>query len=252
MRFVFSRIHHSIIYVCDSCEGACHRWHPQAFLPQYGVEPLSAELPFCWPAWGMAYPDTGTKPQSLSYQRRRPEETLLYKVVQEFLISFYEQVERELPEGEGLPKFAKREFDEFLKCGILAHGFLRAQCKECRHERLVAFSFKRRGFCPSCGASRMAESAAHLVDEVLPLKPIRQWVLTFPYHLRLLLAMNPTVMGEVLGIFHRALNTYQCKKSGLIAGYLRPKTQSETQKGKFHRVKQEKWPFQVGNIPKNS
>jgi hypothetical protein len=39
---------------------------------------------------------------------------------------------------------------------------------------LVAFSCKRRGFCPSCGARRMIESVAHLVDHVLPDQPIRQ------------------------------------------------------------------------------
>jgi hypothetical protein len=30
---------------------------------------------------------------------------------------------------------------------------------------------------PSCGAGRMAESAALLVDEILPEVPMRQWVL---------------------------------------------------------------------------
>lgn len=39
----------------------------------------------------------------------------------------------------------------------------------------VAFSCKRTGFCPSC-TRRMSDSAAHLVDEVLPDVPIRQWV----------------------------------------------------------------------------
>ena len=42
---------------------------------------------------------------------------------------------------------------------------------------------ERRGFCPSCGARRMAESAALLVDEVLPHEPMRQWVLSFPFQL---------------------------------------------------------------------
>ena len=59
------------------------------------------------------------------------------------------------------------------------------KCDACRHEKLVAFSCKRRGFCPSCGARRMAETAAHLVEHVLPEQPIRQWVLSFPYPLRL-------------------------------------------------------------------
>ena len=35
-------------------------------------------------------------------------------------------------------------------------------------ERLVAFSCKGRGFCPSCGARRMAQTAAWLVDDILP------------------------------------------------------------------------------------
>ena len=94
------------------------------------------------------------------YARRRPEETILYQLVQENLESFLAQVEAE--RGSGLPEFVKDEFDAFLACGILAHGFLRLRCSECGHEKLVAFSCKRRGFCPSCGARRMAETAAHL------------------------------------------------------------------------------------------
>lgn len=152
----------------------------------------------------------GTSP---GYERRRPEKTLLYQLVQQNLLSFYDQLERE--HGSSLPDFVKKEFDEFLKCGILAHGFLRAQCQSCKHEKLVAFSCKRRGFCPSCGARRMTEAAAHLVDEVLPIRPYRQWVLSFPFQLRYLFAKESKVMGEVLQIFHRALNTYQCKKAGL-------------------------------------
>jgi Transposase zinc-binding domain len=68
----------------------------------------------------------------------------------------------------------------FLECGILAHGFLRLRCAECAHEKLVAFSCKRRGICPSCGARRMVETAAHLVDHVIPPVPVRQWVVSFP------------------------------------------------------------------------
>src|SRR5215831_14283586 len=100
------------------------------------------------------------------YERRRPEETILYQLVQENLESFLAQVEAE--RGSGLPEFVKAEFDAFIACGILAHGFLRLRCSECGHEKLVAFSCKRRGFCPSCGARRMAETAAHLVDCVIP------------------------------------------------------------------------------------
>ena len=60
------------------------------------------------------------------------------------------------------------EFEAFLECGILAHGFLRLRCGECAHEKLVAFSCTRRGFCPACGVRRMTETAAHLVEQVIP------------------------------------------------------------------------------------
>lgn len=55
------------------------------------------------------------------------------------------------------------------------------RCEHCHAEKLVAFSCKKRDFCPSCGARRMAETAALLADEVLPECPLRQWVLSLPH-----------------------------------------------------------------------
>jgi hypothetical protein len=40
----------------------------------------------------------------------------------------------------------------------------------------------------------MVESAAHLVDHVFPEAPFRQFVLTLPFPLRLLLATEPKVL----------------------------------------------------------
>ena len=50
------------------------------------------------------------------------------------------------------PEATLLEFEAYLKCGRLEHGFLRVRCEDCHAEKLVAFSCKRRGFCPSCGA----------------------------------------------------------------------------------------------------
>ena len=83
--------------------------------------------------------------------------------------------------------------------------FLRVRCESCHHEKLVAFSCKRRGFCPSCGARRMVDSAALLVDEVLPMAPYRQWVFSVPFQLRFLFASYPELMGKALGIVYRAI-----------------------------------------------
>jgi hypothetical protein len=50
---------------------------------------------------------------------------------------------------------------------------LRLGCDTCKHEVLLAFSCKRRGFCPSCAGRRMAQTAAHLVERVIPWVPTR-------------------------------------------------------------------------------
>ena len=51
----------------------------------------------------------------------------------------------------------------------------------------------------------MADGAAWLVDQVLPERPIRQWVLSLPFPLRFLLATNPVLIGRVLGIVYRVI-----------------------------------------------
>jgi ribosomal protein S27E len=134
-------------------------------------------------------------------------------LVQEHAETFFAQVEAET--GAGLPDFVKAEFDAFLECGILAHGFLRLRCEDCAHEKLVAFSCKRRGFCPSCGSRRMTETAAHLVEHVIPRVPVRQWVLSFPIPLRFLLAAHPHLLSPVLQVVNRALSSFLTKQAGL-------------------------------------
>lgn len=101
----------------------------------------------------------------------------------------------------GLPAYVEKESRAFLKCEIHAFGFLRAFCKLCGQELLVALSCKRRGACPSCNARRMCGTAAHLVDLVLPEVPARQWVLSVPFELRLLLARNPRALSAVGRLF---------------------------------------------------
>jgi ribosomal protein S27E len=146
------------------------------------------------------------------YQRHRPETTLLYELVAQHYPAFRD---RRAAEDRPLPRYVEDEFDAYLKCGLLEHGFLRVKCDACQAEKLVAFSCKRRGFCPSCGARRMAETAALLVDDVLPQQPVRQWVLSLPFALRYLLATRPEVVTQVLGIVYRAISGHLIHKAGL-------------------------------------
>ncbi|MEW6746260.1 MAG: transposase zinc-binding domain-containing protein, partial [Planctomycetota bacterium] len=86
----------------------------------------------------------------------------------------------------------------------MSYGFTRVWCPGCRKETLVAFSCKG-AFCPSCGARRMAECAAHLVDSVIPHVPVRQWVLALPFALRFRAAYDKQVCRLIRRVFMRAL-----------------------------------------------
>ena len=145
---------------------------------------------------------TNTRPAAGAYVPRRPEKSALYRTVADGLETF---LARARGKDRTVPRFVEREFRTFLDCGILAHGFLRVRCDECRCERLVPFSCKGRGFCPSCGGRRMADTAAHLVDRVFPVVPVRQWVLTVPWALRYRMAYDAALTSDVLRELLRAV-----------------------------------------------
>ncbi|MEP6863467.1 MAG: transposase zinc-binding domain-containing protein, partial [Deltaproteobacteria bacterium] len=57
-------------------------------------------------------------------------------------------------DGRGLPRYVERELAEYLRCGVLAHGFARVRCQACGDELVVAFS------CKGAGSARRARRAA--------------------------------------------------------------------------------------------
>ena len=138
------------------------------------------------------------------YRPRDAEHAVLHQVIAEHLEAFLGAV-AEAGDGASLPQFVEREFREFLLCGVYEAGVARFQCEGCAREHLVPFSCKGRGFCPSCGGRRMTERAAHLVDDVLPWVPVRQWVLTVPYRLRYRMAWNHGLSRAVLRVYTRVL-----------------------------------------------
>jgi len=149
---------------------------------------------------------------SRSYARRAPEHGVLHRVVREHLQTFLWELDRREHE-RGAPLFVKREFQRFVRCGVLAHGFARFRCTGCGTDRLVAFSCKGRGFCPSCGGRRMTARAAHLIDHVLPRAPVRQWVLSLPFELRYRLAWDHALCRVVLAVYTRALIGFYTKRA---------------------------------------
>ena len=59
-----------------------------------------------------------------TYERHRPEQTLLYKLVEKHYPALVEQLDAQ---GKSLPLHVHQEFDAYLKCGRLEHGFLRVR-----------------------------------------------------------------------------------------------------------------------------
>ena len=136
------------------------------------------------------------------YRRRRPERTILYRVVQDNLETLYAAVEEGFVSAQ-LPDFVRNEFERFLDCGLLCKGAALLTCdtEGCSGTQVVALSCKGRGFCGSCAGRRMVQTAANVVERVLPPDvPLRQLVVTFPFELRGRLGFDSKLLSEVSGV----------------------------------------------------
>jgi hypothetical protein len=101
---------------------------------------------------------------------------LSLQVVQQHLETWLAASREADLEDDPVPRHVERAFRDFLTFGQLCFGFARCRCDGCGYEYLAAFSCRQRGLCPSCSAKYMVRTAAHLVDNVLPRVPYRQWV----------------------------------------------------------------------------
>jgi Putative transposase/Transposase zinc-binding domain len=149
-----------------------------------------------------------------AYRARRPEATALYEVVRDNLETLYGAID-EGALAVRIPKHARKELESYLDCGLLCRGFARLKCEDCGETRLVAFSCKGRGFCPSCMGRRMNATAANLVERVLPSQAgLRQWVLTFPFAWRRRLAQDGALFGRLTRIFVETVQALYARRAG--------------------------------------
>lgn len=151
------------------------------------------------------------------YVPRGREPTVLQVAVREGLPGFLASA----AEAGGLPGFVVRKFRAATTCGDVEQGFARVKCNECGEELHVAFTCRARTVCPSCTARRAACTAAHLVDQVLPQVPYRQWTLAFPRCLKLALASDSAVLGAALRVFVAGLFAWQRRRAREL-GFERP------------------------------
>jgi hypothetical protein len=59
----------------------------------------------------------------------------------------------------------------------------------------------------------MADTAANLVDRILPAVPYRQWVLSLPRQVRFLLARDADLLGQVVGMFLHKVFAWQRRRA---------------------------------------
>jgi hypothetical protein len=125
------------------------------------------------------------------YQRRNPQDSGYFRCV----LDHFEQLEmnwseRYAPRYGFWRSYVTDVIYRYLECGDLHFGFARVKCQECGHEYLLAYSCKRRHFCPSCHQKRVVEFGEWLCSQVLKLVPHRQWVYSIPKRLRIYFLFN--------------------------------------------------------------
>ena len=143
------------------------------------------------------------------YEPRHPQDSDYYHCVEDYFEAFIQCYDEQFSRQYGFwrPYIANVIF-RYLDCGDLQHGFARVKCKDCGHEYLLAFSCKRRHFCPSCHQKRVVEFGEWLCMDVLKKVPHRRFIFSIPKILRRyflydrkLLACLSRFAGESLKVF---------------------------------------------------
>jgi hypothetical protein len=93
--------------------------------------------------------------------------------------------------------YVRQVIYRYLDCGILHNGFARVKCKGCGYEYLLAFSCKRRHFCPSCHQKRVVEFGEWLCEEVLKAVPHRHFIFGIPKILRRYFLYDRRLLSEL-------------------------------------------------------
>jgi len=81
-----------------------------------------------------------------------------------FLAEYEERFEKEYG---FLRPIITEAVERYLDCGNPRCGFARIRCPSCGEERLLMFSCRTRGFCPSCHAKRIEEWGAWMREELI-------------------------------------------------------------------------------------
>jgi len=149
------------------------------------------------------------------YRSRHPERTVLYRVLFHYFDRFLTEYEHRFEKEYGfLRPIIKEVVERYLDCGNPHCGFARIRCPDCGEERLLMFSCRTRGFCPSCHAKRLEEWGEWMREELLLDVPHRQVVFTIPRMLRLFFKYNRRLLGSLCRLALQSLTRYFAAVTG--------------------------------------
>lgn len=133
-----------------------------------------------------SFPTEHTMPDtSAVYRPRNPHASAYYQCVEDHFEAFERGYEERFEKQYGFFRsYVRQVIYRYLDCGDLHNGFARVKCAECGHEHLLAFSCKRRHFCPSCHQKRVVQFGEWLCGHVLKAVPHRHFVVSIPKILR--------------------------------------------------------------------
>ena len=137
----------------------------------------------------------------------------LYRLVLDHLEEFEICLRRPQDHRPRPPRSVIEHLQKYIECGIARFGVMRFRCQQCGEDLFVAFSCKKRGFCPHCDAKRATIIMADASDRLLPEVGYRQYVLTIPKRLRWFVNQNAALPGEISRILAREIELYLHKRT---------------------------------------
>jgi ribosomal protein S27E len=129
----------------------------------------------------------------------------LFHYFERFLAEYESRFEKEYG---FLRPIVKELVERYLDCGNPRCGFARIRCPDCGEERLLMFSCRTRGFCPSCHAKRLEEWGEWMRETLLLDVPHRQVVFVMPKMLRVFFKYNRRLLGDLCRCALRCLTCY--------------------------------------------